>query len=171
MAESWNVGSQNLEVHRTRCHTELQFWHSAVSPRTWACVLPAHTEHGEIWDPEPMLLVNYFYYSKHKEGAVVFISALGATPALGQICFLNCSCFETALLAVIKWLWCNSDTLLWVLCEMKQMESNFFYPRKASNMQMDLNSKWIVIYPYFLNNLWFDCCRKYKMGCSSLCHL
>lgn len=35
---------------------------------------------------------------------------------------------------------------------MKQGESNFFYPSKASNVQMGLNSKWIVIYPYFLNN-------------------
>lgn len=35
---------------------------------------------------------------------------------------------------------------------MKQKESNFFYPCKASNVQMDLNLKWIVIYPYFLDN-------------------
>lgn len=48
------------------------------------------------------MLVHGFYYCEHKEAAVVILSVIGATPELGQICFLNCNCFEAALVAVIK---------------------------------------------------------------------
>lgn len=97
-----NVGRQNLEVHRAWCHTELQFCHSLVSPRAQADTLQPILSMGKV-------MVNCFYCCQHREGAVVFISAAGTPPELGRICFLNCSCFEAALVAATKW---HSDILV-----------------------------------------------------------
>lgn len=171
--ESWNAGRQDLGVHRTQCHTELT--QCSISQDVCLCSSSPYWIWGENKRPRANIypvLVNCFYSCKHKEGAVVCVSALGATLELGQICFLNCfsCCFERTLVVVTTWLWHNSgNTFMGVVWNGVSL---FFF----TSAQL-LMCKWtgtrsgLYFTPIFSKTLWFDCCSRYKMGCSSLCHL